>query len=176
MLVMSSRVNDSRKARMCAPALPQMASSTHWPSWSQAPWVWGSLKSPATIGPSTRSGIDGFRQEPWPGCNRPRPRAWTAPARRPSGPAGSARGRAGVGRSVWRYHEQRLESGRHHLGQGTARLGSHSRPGSIPSQGRILDRGLRGLRSKTRWQPQPIVRSTSHNQFTRATGPSASPP
>ena len=38
---------------MCSPTSPQMASSTHWPSWSQAPFWWGSPKSPTTIGPST---------------------------------------------------------------------------------------------------------------------------
>ena len=38
---------------MCAPDAAQMASNTHWPSWSQAPLVWGSPKSPAVMGPST---------------------------------------------------------------------------------------------------------------------------
>ena len=38
---------------MCSPTSAQTASRTHWPSWSQAPLVWGSPKSPATIGPST---------------------------------------------------------------------------------------------------------------------------
>ncbi len=38
---------------MCSPTSAHTASSTHWPSWSQAPLVWGSTKSPATIGPST---------------------------------------------------------------------------------------------------------------------------
>ena len=32
---------------------PRSASSTHWPSWSQAPSWWGSPKSPTAIGPST---------------------------------------------------------------------------------------------------------------------------
>ena len=38
---------------MCSPTSPQTASSTHWPSWSQAPFWWGSPKSPTTMGPST---------------------------------------------------------------------------------------------------------------------------
>ena len=38
---------------MCSPTFCQMASSTHWPSWSQAPSWWGSPKSPTVIGPST---------------------------------------------------------------------------------------------------------------------------
>ena len=38
---------------MCSPTSAQMASSTHWPSWSQAPFWWGSPKSPTAIGPST---------------------------------------------------------------------------------------------------------------------------
>ena len=32
---------------MCSPTTFQMASSTHCPSWSQAPSVWGSPKSPS---------------------------------------------------------------------------------------------------------------------------------
>ena len=36
---------------------PQTASSTHWPSWSQAPSSWGWPKSPAWIGPSTAETI-----------------------------------------------------------------------------------------------------------------------
>ena len=35
------------------PTSAHTASSTHWPSWSQAPFWWGSPKSPTTIGPST---------------------------------------------------------------------------------------------------------------------------
>ncbi len=31
---------------MCSPTTCQIASSTHWPSWSQAPFWWGSPKSP----------------------------------------------------------------------------------------------------------------------------------
>ena len=42
---------------MWAPALAQMDNRTHCPSWSHAPSVWGSLKSPATIGPSTADTI-----------------------------------------------------------------------------------------------------------------------
>ncbi len=38
---------------MCRPTSAQTASRTHWPSWSQAPSLCGSPKSPATIGPST---------------------------------------------------------------------------------------------------------------------------
>ena len=38
---------------MRSPTSAQMASSTHWPSWSQAPFWCGSPKSPTTIGPST---------------------------------------------------------------------------------------------------------------------------
>ena len=32
--------------RICSPTSAQTASSTHWPSWSQAPFWWGSPKSP----------------------------------------------------------------------------------------------------------------------------------
>ena len=43
-----------RGARACGRRrAAQMASSTHWPSWSQAPFWWGSPKSPTVIGPST---------------------------------------------------------------------------------------------------------------------------
>ena len=38
---------------MCSPTSAHTASSTHWPSWSQAPFWWGSPKSPSAIGPST---------------------------------------------------------------------------------------------------------------------------
>ena len=38
---------------MCSPTSFQMASRTHWPSWSQAPSWCGSPKSPSVIGPST---------------------------------------------------------------------------------------------------------------------------
>ena len=38
---------------MCSPTSAHTASSTHWPSWSHAPFWWGSPKSPTTIGPST---------------------------------------------------------------------------------------------------------------------------
>jgi hypothetical protein len=34
-------------------SMPHTASSTHWPSWSQAPFWWGSPKSPTAMGPST---------------------------------------------------------------------------------------------------------------------------
>ena len=57
MAAMSSRVKESRYSRMWAPALAQMDNRTHCPSWSHAPSVWGSLKSPATIGPSTADTI-----------------------------------------------------------------------------------------------------------------------
>ena len=46
---------------MCSPTSAQMASSTHWPSWSQAPFWWGSPKSPTTIGPSTALTISARR-------------------------------------------------------------------------------------------------------------------
>ena len=52
---MSARVKDSRWRRMCSPTSAHTASSTHWPSWSQAPFWWGSPKSPATIGPVDRA-------------------------------------------------------------------------------------------------------------------------
>ena len=42
---------------MVSPTSAHTASSTHWPSWSQAPSAWGSPKSPATIGPSTAETI-----------------------------------------------------------------------------------------------------------------------
>ena len=42
---------------MCSPADFQIASSTHWPSWSQAPSWCGSPKSPRLIGPSTAERI-----------------------------------------------------------------------------------------------------------------------
>jgi hypothetical protein len=38
---------------MCSPTTFQIASRTHWPSWSQAPSWWGWPKSPSVIGPST---------------------------------------------------------------------------------------------------------------------------
>ena len=38
---------------MCSPTSAQTARSTHWPSWSQAPFWCGCPKSPTTIGPST---------------------------------------------------------------------------------------------------------------------------
>ena len=38
---------------MCSPTSAHTASSTHWPSWSHAPFWCGWPKSPATIGPST---------------------------------------------------------------------------------------------------------------------------
>ena len=52
-LTMSSSVKESRWWRMCSPTSAHTASSTHWPSWSQAPFWCGWPKSPATIGPST---------------------------------------------------------------------------------------------------------------------------
>ena len=44
---MSASVKPSRWRRMCSPTSAQTASSTHWPSWSQAPSWWGSPKSPS---------------------------------------------------------------------------------------------------------------------------------
>ena len=56
-VTMSARVKEARWLRMVSPTSAQTANSTHWPSWSQAPPVWGSPKSPATMGPSTAETI-----------------------------------------------------------------------------------------------------------------------
>src|SRR5205085_2660502 len=50
---MSSSVNESRWCRMSSPTSDHTCRSTHWPSWSHAPFWWGSPKSPTAIGPST---------------------------------------------------------------------------------------------------------------------------
>ena len=50
---MSARVKESRCSRMWDPTSAHTVSSTHWPSWSHAPFWWGSPKSPAAMGPST---------------------------------------------------------------------------------------------------------------------------
>ena len=59
---------------MWLPTSAQTPSSTHWPSWSQAPSLWGSPKSPATIGPVDRG--DDLGQ----GDALGRPRQHVAPA------------------------------------------------------------------------------------------------
>ena len=46
---------------MWSPATCQMLSSTHCPSWSQAPSWWGRPKSPSVIGPSTAEMISDKR-------------------------------------------------------------------------------------------------------------------
>ena len=46
---------------MCSPTSAQTASRTHWPSWSQAPFWWGSPKSPTAMGPSTALTISARR-------------------------------------------------------------------------------------------------------------------
>ena len=57
MAAMSASVKLSRCWRM-RPLMPaHTASSTHWPSWSQAPSWCGSPKSPRVIGPSTADTI-----------------------------------------------------------------------------------------------------------------------
>ena len=53
MWAMSASVSSSRWRRMWWLTIAQMDSSTHWPSWSHAPFWWGSPKSPTAIGPST---------------------------------------------------------------------------------------------------------------------------
>ena len=53
MAAMSASVIEPSSRRIRSPTSAQIARSTHWPSWSQAPLVWGSPKSPAVIGPST---------------------------------------------------------------------------------------------------------------------------
>ena len=50
---MSAKVYESSSVRIWSPTTLQIASSTHWPSWSQAPSVCGCPKSPRTMGPST---------------------------------------------------------------------------------------------------------------------------
>ena len=51
MAAMSARVYSSSRRRISSPTPCQIDSRTHWPSWSQAPSVWGSPKSPRAIGP-----------------------------------------------------------------------------------------------------------------------------
>src|SRR4051812_22798842 len=53
MSAMSARLMPPSIWRIWSPTWAQTARSTHWPSWSQAPFWGGSPKSPAAMGPST---------------------------------------------------------------------------------------------------------------------------
>ena len=48
---MSARLNESRWVRMCSPTSAHTVSRTHWPSWSQAPFSWGSAEVAGHDGP-----------------------------------------------------------------------------------------------------------------------------
>ena len=134
---MSARLKESRWVRMCSPTSAHTVRSTHCPSWSQAPFSWGSPKSPATMGPSTAEhdlGQGDLLGRAGQHVARRPPPAWSGPGRRPSGPAGSARGRAGAARSARRCPARRWGL-RHRCGApATAAPGWRSHLGSIPSQ------------------------------------------
>ena len=126
---------------MCSPTSAHTARSTHWPSWSQAPFWCGWPKSPTTIGPSTALTIwpsvicSGTAGEDVPAARRP---AWNGRGRRPSAPAGSAPDRAEEGPSARRCRGptsvRRLRGGR---GRATHGLRSPrvSKPSPLSSYG-----------------------------------------
>ena len=128
--------------RISAPAWSQIASSTHWPSWSHAPSWCGSPKSPSVIGPSTADTISdsrissGGRGEHVAAADAAlRPHQ----SRRPSARAGSARGTAGGGRCARRCRAPR-SARRRRAARATATLGRHSRRGSTLARRTIVRR------------------------------------
>ena len=131
---------------MCSPASFHTASSTHWPSWSHAPFWCGSPKSPRrdrAVHGATRSRTGGSPRAAGPARTRPRPRAWSAPARRPSGRAGSARGRAGAGRCARRCRAPTSARSRRRAGPARAAPGRRSHLGSRPARRHATAAGAR---------------------------------
>ena len=90
-------VKPSSSWRMCSPASFQIASSTHWPSWSHDAVLVRLAEVAERDRPVDRGEDLAAAGSPPAGGrarSRRRRRAWSAPARRPSARAGSARGTA----------------------------------------------------------------------------------